>query len=623
MSVEGDRRTTANAAPLLAGDPRRLGDYELVGRLGAGGQGSVYLGHRTGQPGELVAVKLLHSALAQDEAARSRFVREVSAAKRVAQFCAAQVLAADVAGHRPYIVTEYVAGPSLHELVRERGPLTGGALDRIAIGTATALVAIHQVGIVHRDLKPANVLLGPDGPRVIDFGIAKALDVTQTVTNVVVGTPAYMAPEQLRREPAGPASDVFAWAGTIVFMATGRPPFGNDLLPAVSERILNQEPDLGDMSGRLRELVAVCLAKDPARRPTAHLLLLQLLGQDTAPAVAPPPRQGEHSSGVLAAGTPAEAEQRHATEAVPAALLEQAAHIAAAKTPHPSLKLDHLLPGSPAGLSGRGEGTAPGDGVRRGAGTGQGIWRGKGEPPIPARRFFLPALGVLALLLLIVTAGVLAVLEVVSVDAASLFLAVVVLASALVLLARSRDSGRLFVLAAALVALSAAWAGAAGQRGFDSPKSESSSSKPPARPPSASPTVKAFPPPRAGRTVPNDKLLPGDCVKAPQVGTDKPLPDLVDITTCTSNHDAEVTFVGQLWAPNGRNPGEKKRRQQTTSRCEAELSKYVGTPYKQSVFDYAYWFPSETTWGNGDRQIVCMAYYPKHGLHYTIKGIQG
>src|SRR6266545_4479182 len=182
----------AEAQPLQPGDPGRLGDYVLSGRLGEGGQGTVFLGRSPS--GEAVAVKLLHAV--DDPKARSRFVRELAVAKQVATFWTAQVLDADVAGDRPYIVGEFVAGPTLQALVIEEGPRGKGALERLAIGTATALTAIHRAGVVHRDFKPANVLLGSDGPRVIDFGIARALDVTATVSQLI-GTPSYMAPEQL------------------------------------------------------------------------------------------------------------------------------------------------------------------------------------------------------------------------------------------------------------------------------------------------------------------------------------------------------------------------------------------------------------------------------------------
>ncbi|RAY12217.1 serine/threonine protein kinase [Actinomadura craniellae] len=282
MAATGD----STADRLQPGDPRRLGAYELIGRLGTGGQGSVYLGRAA--DGRQVAVKLLHGDLADDTLARERFVREASAAMRVARFCAAQVLDADVEGARPYIVSEYVPGPSLQKFVRENGPVSGAALERLAIGTATALVAIHQAGIVHRDLKPANVLLAPDGPRVIDFGIAKALDSAATLSSRVVGTPAYMAPEQLSGARVTPAVDVFAWGVTLAYVASGRPPFGQDSIPLVANRIMNMEPDLGDLEGPLRTLVADCLAKDPARRPTARDILFRLISQQGAvPAAAP------------------------------------------------------------------------------------------------------------------------------------------------------------------------------------------------------------------------------------------------------------------------------------------------------------------------------------------------
>ncbi|TDB94697.1 serine/threonine protein kinase, partial [Actinomadura sp. 7K534] len=251
---------------LQPGDPSRLGDYEVSGRLGEGGQGVVYLGRGPG--GEQVAIKLLRTRLGRDGKAHQRFVREVAAAERVAPFCTARVITADLHGETPYVVSEYVDGPSLHDRVRDGGPLTGTSLDRLAIVTATALAAVHEAGIVHRDFKPGNVLLAPDGPRVIDFGIARVLDATSTLTSQLVGTPAFMAPEQINGEETGPAGDMFAWAGTIIYAATGRPPFGGDTVAAVMNRIVHHEPDLGALTGPLREVVAAALNKDPAQRPT-------------------------------------------------------------------------------------------------------------------------------------------------------------------------------------------------------------------------------------------------------------------------------------------------------------------------------------------------------------------
>ncbi|MBO2446738.1 MFS transporter [Actinomadura barringtoniae] len=271
------------AGPLRPGDPERLGEYELAGRLGEGGQGVVFEGR--GPEGERVAVKLLRAQFTSDASARARFVREIEAAERVAGFCTAQVLDADSEGDQPYIVSEFVPGRSLQELVREEGPRTGGELYRLAIGTATALAAIHEAGIVHRDFKPPNVLMGPDGPRVIDFGIAKALDATGTMTSHVVGTPAYMAPEQVAGAVVGPHTDIFAWAATVLYAATGRSPFGNDTIPAVMHRVLHADPDLSALPQQLAGLVAACLSKDPGRRPSAPQLLLHLLDhQGAAPA---------------------------------------------------------------------------------------------------------------------------------------------------------------------------------------------------------------------------------------------------------------------------------------------------------------------------------------------------
>jgi Protein kinase domain len=285
---------------LRSGDPERLGRYALVGRVGEGGQGAVFLG--ADEDGRQVAIKLLHAELTSDDKARARFLRELEVAKQVAPFCTAQVLDADVDGDLPYIVSEYVPGPSLNQRVTQDGPMRGAALDRLAVGTATALSAIHQAKIIHRDFKPHNVLIGPDGPRVIDFGVARAISGGTTLTSRVIGTPSYMAPEQISGDDVGTPADVFCWAATLVFAATGEPPFGQDTIPAVINRILHEEPELGDMSGPLRDLVADCLEKDPARRPAARQVLMRLLGHEEAPVEAAPAGNTDETA-MLAAGS--------------------------------------------------------------------------------------------------------------------------------------------------------------------------------------------------------------------------------------------------------------------------------------------------------------------------------
>ncbi|MEV1249223.1 serine/threonine-protein kinase [Nonomuraea sp. NPDC050022] len=322
------------ATPLTPDDPASLGAYRLAGRLGRGGQGVVYLAHS--RDGEAVAIKLLSTG---DEETRARLARELDALESIASFCTARVLDASIDGPRPYVVSEFVEGLSLAERARERGPLRGGELERLVVGTATALAAIHAAGIVHRDFKPANVLLGPDGPRVVDFGIARA-EGAATLTSGLIGTPAYLSPEQIAGSPASPASDVFAWAATMVFAATGRSPFGADTVPAVLHRVLHADPDLSELPPRLRGLMASCLAKAPTHRPTARDLMVSLVSPASTP-LAPAPGVPDRS-GVAATGRQGQATGRPGA----AGLLGQVAG----------------RPGVPAGPpdTGAGERTGPG-----------------------------------------------------------------------------------------------------------------------------------------------------------------------------------------------------------------------------------------------------------------------
>ncbi|GIH91048.1 serine/threonine-protein kinase [Planobispora siamensis] len=251
-----------------------IGPYRVIDTIGRGGQGTVHLA-LTPQ-GQKVAIKVLHEHFTGNQAARERFLREVEATRRVATFSTARVLDVNINDDQAYVVSEYVDGVSLEQLVRDRGPRDEDGLTRLALATAGALAAIHRAGVVHRDFKPANVLIGADGPRVIDFGIARALDQV-TATSSVMGTPAYMSPEQLGGGHIGPESDVFSWASTMIFAASGRAAFGSDTIPAILNRVLNHQPDLSPLPSSLRPLAAACLEKDPAKRPTAADIMLRIV----------------------------------------------------------------------------------------------------------------------------------------------------------------------------------------------------------------------------------------------------------------------------------------------------------------------------------------------------------
>jgi serine/threonine protein kinase len=256
-------------------DPREVGVYRLLGRLGEGGQGVVFLAE--GPTGSWAAVKLLQPTT--DPQVRSRFLKEVAAAQRVARFCTAQVLDAGIFERRPFIVSEYVSGPSLVELLEQFGPRGGAALERIAVATLTALGAVHAAGMVHRDFKPGNVLLGPDGPVVIDFGLASVPGMTTTGLSgqATVGTPAFMAPEQLAGTRVTAAADVWSWAVTMVFVGTGELPFKGESLTVTAFAILHSEPNVGRLPEPLGSLVHRCLNKDPAVRPSARGVLGELV----------------------------------------------------------------------------------------------------------------------------------------------------------------------------------------------------------------------------------------------------------------------------------------------------------------------------------------------------------
>ncbi len=259
---------------LKPGDPPQVGPYRLVGQLGSGGMGQVFLGLSAG--GRPVAVKVIRAELAADPEFRVRFGREVAAARRVSGLFTALVVDADVDGPVPWLATAYVAGPSLSEAVAGRGPMSVQSTLALAAGLAEGLSAIHAAGVVHCDLKPSNVLLSQDGPRVIDFGISRAAEVVSvTGAGLVVGSPGFMSPEQAMGAEIGPPSDIFSLGAVLTFAATGGGPFGEGSSPELAYRLVYGPPSLGRLPAQLRPLVERCLAKDPSERPTADEVLAE------------------------------------------------------------------------------------------------------------------------------------------------------------------------------------------------------------------------------------------------------------------------------------------------------------------------------------------------------------
>ncbi|MCX5587879.1 serine/threonine-protein kinase [Streptomyces erythrochromogenes] len=297
-------------------DPRVVGSFRLHRRLGAGGMGVVYLG--SDRRGQRVALKVIRPDLAEDQEFRSRFAREVSAARRIRGGCTARLVAADLEAERPWFATQYVPGPSLHDKVAEEGPLTAAQIAAVGAALSEGLVAVHEAGVVHRDLKPSNILLSPKGPRIIDFGIAWATGAsTLTHVGTAVGSPGFLAPEQVRGAAVTPATDVFALGATLAYAATADSPFGHGSSEVMLYRVVHEEPHLQGVPDALAPLVRACLAKDPEERPSTLQLSMRLkeIAAREAQGLSDgrPPAQRvrtERPTGRLPEGAPDHAEQR-------------------------------------------------------------------------------------------------------------------------------------------------------------------------------------------------------------------------------------------------------------------------------------------------------------------------
>ena len=282
------RVTRSIMEPMRRWDPERIGPYAIIGRLGAGAMGQVYLARSTA--GRLVAVKTIRVELAEEPGFRARFAHEVAAARRVSGVFTAAVIEANAEADLPWVATAYVPAPSLSTLVRKCGPLPVPAVRWLAAGCAEALQSIHGVGLLHRDVKPSNVLVAPEGPLVIDFGVARAAERVQlTVTRGAAGTPAYMAPEQARdARQASPASDVFSLGATLVFAATGHPPYRGETVMDILVRLATEPPDLTGLPAELTGLIEACLERVPRDRPSDGAILQRLGSFDFVPSDAGP-----------------------------------------------------------------------------------------------------------------------------------------------------------------------------------------------------------------------------------------------------------------------------------------------------------------------------------------------
>ncbi|MET9902079.1 protein kinase [Streptomyces sp. NPDC006446] len=343
--------------PLGVDEPTVVGPYRLLGRLGSGGMGRVYLGRSAG--GRTVAVKIVHPHFALDEEFRARFRREVDAARRVGGAWTAPVLDADPEAPVPWVATGYAAGPSLTGAVADGGPLPVHSARVLGAGLAEALAAVHALGLVHRDVKPSNVLLTLDGPLLIDFGIARATDGTASLTStgVSVGSPGYMSPEQILGKGVTGAADVFSLGAVLAYAATGEPPFPGDSSASLLYKVVHEEPRLDSLEGELRELVASCLAKEPAARPTPGEVAVRLAPQGAARLV---------SAGWL-----------------PGSLVEQVSRSAVQLLNLEATGAAEVAPSGPVGFSSPSVESGPGTAAPGSAGGFGPAPRGFGPPPPP------------------------------------------------------------------------------------------------------------------------------------------------------------------------------------------------------------------------------------------------
>ncbi len=613
-------------AALQADDPQRVGPYLLLGRLGSGGMGRVFLARSPG--GRQVAVKVIRPQLAEDAEFRARFAREVSAARKVGGLFTAQVVDSDLDSPVPWLVTAYVPGTSLAEAIEQQGPLPTATLLALAAGLAEGLNAIHAAGVIHRDLKPSNVLLAPDGPRIIDFGISSAVDATSlTGTGLMIGSPGFMSPEQAKGMPVGPASDIFSLAGVLIFATRGEGPFGSGDTAALLYRVVHGTPNLGQIPDKIRPLVDRCLSRDAARRPTAAEFLAELTAAcpsaadltDWLPAgllelsarrvaeADPRPATAGDSAAAQAVRPAAEAvkpaveasaEAQAGSEAVAVKPAAQAGSEAEAVEPaaqagsaaasvvasYAGLAVSGNAPDQPvqaakspvpppaqSGPQGIRETQEPqwGAGVPEpGAGPQANQWYSALMQPEPRRRTRWPwAVGAVAAVCAAVVAA---------------------------------------VVLSLVPSHPAASAGAT-----TSPATPSATS---------TPTV---------GELQLYQLRVGDCLTGAnmELNTSDPWPKLSLAVPCNQPHTAEVFFADKnFWPRHGSFPGSSTISKDGSAACDNAFRTYVGVAYSKSMYTWTNIIPDASTWPTGDRALHCVAYYstPEHKagatLTHSIKG---
>jgi Protein kinase domain/Septum formation len=559
-------------AALQAGDPQRVGPYLLLGRLGSGGMGRVYLARSPG--GRQVAVKVIRDELAEDAAFRARFAREVAAARKVGGLFTAPVVDASLDSPVPWLVTEYVPGVSLTEAVEQAGPLPDHTVLAMAAGLAEGLNAIHAAGVIHRDLKPGNVLMAPDGPRIIDFGISSAAEAAAlTDTGVFFGSPGFMSPEQAEGMPVGPLSDIFSLAGVLTYAARGEGPFGGGETAALMYRVVHGTPNLDRVPARIRPLIGRCLSREAQARPTAAEFLAELSAAypaaadltDWLPAAvlrlsaqrtAEPGPAPVAIGSVPAAGYGGPAAQ----QALPPLPYANQAYAGPPYAGPPYAGQPYA--GEPyAGEPYAGQPERPGE--RRPAQQRAGEPRA-GEPRTGEHR-------------------------------------------------RERRPGRrrrprwLWAAGAAVVCAAVVIALVVSLGSRDAPAAAGSGSSPAGS--TAAPGPEGTP--RTGDLAVAEFRV-GDCLTGSnmQLDTTNPWPKLTAAVPCSRPHTAEVFFAdNSFWPANSPFPGASAISKAGNTACDNAFRSYVGVALAKSVYTWTNIIPDAATWPIGDRALHCIAYY--------------